>query len=106
MYRFNWGLNVTKKSAKILILFEERPFFKEERNRARNLSREVFRDLAASPIKRHQHKEFSKNPLRPSMEGPIPSSTTKKMMRINFLSLTTNHMYIVKDHMGCISMVR
>lgn len=41
MYRFNWGLNVAKKSAKILKLLEERPLLKEERERARNLSRGI-----------------------------------------------------------------
>ncbi|KAM7527782.1 hypothetical protein LguiB_031192 [Lonicera macranthoides] len=38
---FNWGLHVAKKSAKILVLLEERPLLKEERHRARNLSRGI-----------------------------------------------------------------
>lgn len=39
--RFNWGLSVRKKSERILKLLEERTLLKEERNRARRLSRGI-----------------------------------------------------------------
>ncbi|TKY48422.1 Epsin-2 protein [Spatholobus suberectus] len=38
---FNWGLNVRKKSERILKLLEEGTLLKEERNRARRLSRGI-----------------------------------------------------------------
>lgn len=38
---FNWGLNVRMKSEKILMLLEERSLLKEERNRARKVSRGI-----------------------------------------------------------------
>ncbi|KAK9127105.1 hypothetical protein Syun_015902 [Stephania yunnanensis] len=38
---FNWGLTVRKKSERVLALLEERPLLKEERNRARKLSRGI-----------------------------------------------------------------
>ncbi|XP_061358630.1 epsin-3-like [Gastrolobium bilobum] len=38
---FNWGLTVRKKSEQILKLLEERTLLKEERNRARKLSRGI-----------------------------------------------------------------
>lgn len=39
--RFNWGLNVRLKSEKILMLLEEGSLLKEERNRARKVSRGI-----------------------------------------------------------------
>lgn len=39
--RFNWGLNVRKKADRILKLLEEGPLLKEERDRARKLSRGI-----------------------------------------------------------------
>ncbi|KAL3518197.1 hypothetical protein ACH5RR_020786 [Cinchona calisaya] len=38
---FNWGLNVRKKSQRILKLLDDRPFLKEERNRSRMVSRGI-----------------------------------------------------------------
>ncbi|XP_057751163.1 epsin-3 [Arachis stenosperma] len=38
---FNWGLNVRKKSERIITLLEEATLLKEERNRARRLSRGI-----------------------------------------------------------------
>ena len=39
--RFNWGLVVRKKSERILKLLEKGPILKEERDRARKLTREI-----------------------------------------------------------------
>lgn len=41
MCRFNWGLAVRKKSESILKLLEEGPLLKEERERARKVTREI-----------------------------------------------------------------
>lgn len=41
MLRFNWGLNVRKKSEKIINLLDKGPLLKEERDRARKLSRGI-----------------------------------------------------------------
>lgn len=41
MFRFNWGLTVRKKSERILKLLEKGPVLKEERDRARKISRGI-----------------------------------------------------------------
>ncbi|KAG8371435.1 hypothetical protein BUALT_Bualt13G0087300 [Buddleja alternifolia] len=38
---FNWGLNVRKKSERILMLIEKKPLLKEERDKARKISRGI-----------------------------------------------------------------
>lgn len=39
--RFNWGLNVRKKSERVLKLLEKGPLYKEERDKARKISRGI-----------------------------------------------------------------
>lgn len=41
IFRFNWGLNVRKKSERILKLLEKGPLLKEERDKARKISRGI-----------------------------------------------------------------
>lgn len=41
LYRFNWGMTVRKKSERVLQLLEKGDLYKEERHRARKLSRGI-----------------------------------------------------------------
>lgn len=41
VYRFNWGLTVRKKSERVLKLLEKGPLLKQERDRARKITRGI-----------------------------------------------------------------
>ncbi|KAJ6345135.1 hypothetical protein OIU78_007919 [Salix suchowensis] len=82
---FNWGLAVRKKSERILNLLEEGPLLKEERERARRVTRGNSRDLVASAIVLHQREAFYRNLLMEHLQELILRMISGK---INFSSTT------------------
>ncbi|KAK6142151.1 hypothetical protein DH2020_006962 [Rehmannia glutinosa] len=66
---FNWGLNVRKKCERILKLLEKGPLLKEEREKARKISREI--------------KGFGSFCLRTSSSGLDQENVTKPFGRCN-----------------------
>lgn len=110
---FNWGLAVRKKSEKVLILLENGPLLKEERDRARKLSRGIegfgsFTQrtssskqgiLSESPIMKYKRSN-SQYIEKGDQDKWIPSSSNKEgSSKTEILKLP----YSVDENVGLVS---